>query len=139
MAITCALLIISRNIIYARTLFDNIWSVFYEIFILLLNNLTWQNGRCDWLSLSVVLKSKRALQKSIFYLTERGKFLCQNGINNPLRCAAAIVVIKYLLNVSFRKLIKPLDFINEEAESERLNSPLSAAQLVCERQCVIMY
>ena len=94
-----------------------------------------ENGRCDWLLLSVVLKNKRALQISILYLTEREKFLCRNRINNALRSAALILAMKYFFSVSF----KTLDFINEETESERLNRLPRAAQLVCKRQCVIIY
>jgi hypothetical protein len=108
---------------------------FMTALYILFNDLTWKNGRCDWLLLSVVLKNKRALQISILYLTEREKFLCRNRINNALRSAALILAMKYFFSVSF----KTLDFINEETESERLNRLPRAAQLVCKRQCVIIY
>lgn len=128
-----------RNTIYAGMLLAIFGQYFMTALYILFNHLTWKNGRCDWLLLSVVLKNKRALQISILYLTEREKFLCRNRINNALRSAALIQAMKYFFSVSFKKYIKPLDFINEETESERLNRLPRAAQLVCKRQCVIIY
>lgn len=134
----CDLYIMPKNTIYARLLL--IIFVHYFLTALYYYSTIWheKNGRCDWLFLSVVLKNKRALQKPILYLTEGKKFLCQSRINNALRSAAPILAMKYFLNVSFKKQIKPLDFINEETESERLNHLPRAAQLVCKRQCFII-
>ena len=99
----CDLYIMPKNTIYARILLAIFGQYFMMALYLLLDDLTWENGKCDLLFLSVVLKNKRTLQKSILYLTEREKFLCQNKINNTLRSTVPILAMKYFLNVSFSR------------------------------------